>query len=116
MSQKDLTTLKWGYYEVPTFNPIYDGVKENCFTYLMEFMAKQDMDDQYSWDIVKFDACSNHIAGRFAYLGHLPNEAYFIENPDGSSEDDGLLVSVAFDFQSEISKLIIVDANSMDLL
>lgn len=56
------------------------------------------MDEKYSWDMVKFDACNNKVAGKWAAPGHLPNEAYFIENPEGTSEDDGVLVSVAFDF------------------
>lgn len=59
------------------------------------------MDDSYAWDMVKFDSCSNKIAGRWSTPGHLPNEAYFIENPQGESEDDGVLVSVAYDYQSE---------------
>lgn len=40
LTQKDLSILEWGNYEVPTYNMAYDGVKENCFTYLMEIMSK----------------------------------------------------------------------------
>jgi len=79
--QEDLDILKWGNYDLPTYNPKYDGVGENCFTYLMEFMSKQDVDDAYSWDMVKFDSCKREVASRWSHPGHLPNEAFFIENP-----------------------------------
>jgi len=74
------------------------------------------MDENYSWDMVKFDACKNEVAGRFGPPGYLPNEAYFIENPQGTSEDDGVLMAIVYDFQAEISKLVVVDPKSMTML
>ena len=31
---KDLIAPEFGVVELPTFNDLYDGVKENCFTYV----------------------------------------------------------------------------------
>ena len=59
LTEKKLIDLpEGGNYELPTFNEKYDGVKENCFTYLLEFFGKQDITDDYGWDIVKYDACN----------------------------------------------------------
>lgn len=98
LSQMDLSELQYGNYEVPTFNPKYDGVSENCYTYLMEHMSSQTFDESYSWDMVKFDACKGKVEAKWSRPGHLPNEAYFIENPEGKEEDDGVILSVAYDF------------------
>ena len=41
MTETKLLNLpEGGNYELPTFNEKYDGVKENCFTYLLEFFGK----------------------------------------------------------------------------
>jgi beta,beta-carotene 9',10'-dioxygenase len=101
---------------VPTFNGKYDGVKENCYTYLMELMSKQVMDDTYGWDMVKFDSCKDKVESKWSQGGHLPNEAYFIENPQGESEDDGVILSIAYDFVNEGSKLLVVDPKTMTTL
>ena len=98
---RDLNLLQWGNYDLPTWNPKYDGVKENCFTYMMELFNKQVMDESYSWEIIKFDSCQEKEVARWNQPGHLPNEAYFIENPEGESEDDGVLLSIAYDFWND---------------
>ena len=116
LSQKDLSILEWGNYEVPTYNMAYDGVKENCFTYLMELMSKQQMDESYSWDMVKFDSCKNKVVAKWGAPAHFSNEPYFIENPQGESEDDGVIVALAYDFENETSKLVIIDAKTMSLV
>merc|ERR1712038_2243631 len=43
---------------------------------------------------------------------HYPTEMYFIADPEGSEEDDGVLVSVAFDGELERSYLLLLDAKS----
>ena len=42
------------------------------------------------------------------------SEMYFIANPDGSSEDDGVLVSVHFDGPKEQSYLLVLDAKTFE--
>ena len=116
LSHKDLSVLEWGNYELPTFNPTYDGLKENCYTYIMEMFANQVMDENYSWDMVKYDACQEKVVGRFSSPGYLPNEGHFIPNPEGQNEDHGVLLTIAYDFQNDISKLIILNPVEMTIL
>lgn len=41
LNQKELYSLpNGGNLELPTFNDKYDGLKENCFTYLIEIFGK----------------------------------------------------------------------------
>ena len=70
---KDLYDLPdGGNVELPSFNKKYDGVKENCFTYLIEFFSHQEILD-YGFDLIKFDSCKNKVAGRWAQPYYLPN-------------------------------------------
>ncbi|STX51142.1 8'-apo-beta-carotenal 15,15'-oxygenase [Legionella busanensis] len=43
-------------------------------------------------------------------------EALFVSKPHCQSEDDGILLSIAFDINTQLSTLIIIDALSMQLL
>ena len=83
---------------------------------MMELLNKQVMDESYSWEIIKFDSCQEKEVARWNQPGHLPNEAYFIENPEGESEDDGVLLSIAYDFWNDSSKVLILDAKDLSLL
>ena len=114
--QFDLLTPTFGAYELPTYNPSYDGVKENCFSYLMELFGKQVMDDSYGFDIVKYDSCKGKIESKWSQAGHLPNEAYFVENPEGNGEEDGVILTVAYDFVKEVSKLLVINPKTMTTL
>lgn len=69
MKRKDLAVLDWGNYDLPNYNPLYDGVQENCFTYLQEIMNKQVMDSTYGWDMVKFDSCKKEVVARWSQPG-----------------------------------------------
>ena len=113
---RDLLVPDFGSYDLPTWNPKFSGVKENCFTYMMELYNKQTMDENYCWDIIKFDVCQEKEVARWTSPSHLPNEAYFIENPQGQDEDDGVLVSIVYDFQNDLSKVLILDPKDLTLL
>ena len=39
-TMKDLMVPEWGALDLPTWNPKFDMVKENCYTYMMELYAK----------------------------------------------------------------------------
>lgn len=45
--------------------------------------------------------------------GHTPGEAIFVADPEGSAEDDGVLLSVVLDGYSEKSYLLVLDARSL---
>ena len=117
MTQKDLLTLpEGGNLELPSFNEKFDGVKENCYTYMIEYFAKQKLDENYGFDLIKYDACQEKIVGRWASPYNLPNEPYFIANPEGTEEDDGVIMTVSYDFDKDVSKLIAIDPKNMTTL
>jgi torulene dioxygenase len=61
----------------------------------------QTIDQSYGFDIKKFDACKKEFSSVWATPGYLPNEPLFIANPNGNSEDDGIILTVAFDFLND---------------
>lgn len=94
----DLARPKHGNYELPTYNELYEGVKENCITYLLALFENQILDDNYGFDIRKFDSCKKEFVDSWSTPGYLPAEPYFIANPDGKSEDDGVIMTLTYDF------------------
>jgi beta-carotene 15,15'-monooxygenase/beta,beta-carotene 9',10'-dioxygenase len=62
--------------------------------------------------LVKKNVC-DAFADKVWYLeNHYPTEMYFIANPEGTDEDDGVLVSISFDGELERSYLLLLDAKS----
>lgn len=47
---------------------------------------------------------------------HYPSEMFFLGNPGGTEEDDGVLVTIVFDGVLENSYLMILDAGSFTIL
>jgi carotenoid cleavage dioxygenase-like enzyme len=108
----DLLKLENGNLELPTYNKEFEGVKENCFTYLSAMFEHQTLDENYGFDIKKLNACNEtyDATAKWSTPGYLPNESHFIANPNGESEDDGLILLTAYDFNNDKSKLIVIDA------
>ena len=48
--------------------------------------------------------------------GHYPSEPIFVPNPEGITEDDGILLSTVLDGNTEKSYLLMLDANTMETL
>ena len=46
-------------------------------------------------------------------LGHSPGEVIFLANPDGTEEDDGVLLTIVLDGFNETSYLLCLDARTM---
>jgi len=53
------------------------------------------------------------MAAAWGTPGYLPNEPHFIANPNGTAEDDGVILTVAYDFNNDKSSLVIIDAHDM---
>lgn len=43
-------------------------------------------------------------------------EPRFIPNPNGTSEEDGLLLTIAYNFDKQVTSLIVLDPKTMDSL
>ncbi|KAH0839502.1 carotenoid oxygenase [Lanmaoa asiatica] len=62
--------------------------------------------------IVKYDT-ETHTPTYWSVQGHNPGEPIFVPNPEGTAEDDGVLLSVVLDGFAEKSYLLVLDAKSM---
>jgi torulene dioxygenase len=61
---------------------------------------------------MKFD-CETQESRLWAHHGHSPGEAIFVANPEGVSEDDGVLLSVVLDGMAGSSYLLCLDARDL---
>ncbi|KAF8554984.1 hypothetical protein OG21DRAFT_1496630 [Imleria badia] len=62
--------------------------------------------------IVKYDT-ETRTPTYWSTQGHNPGEPIFVANPEGTAEDDGVLLSVVLDGFTEKSYLLVLDARSM---
>ena len=60
--------------------------------------------------LVKKNVC-DHSRDIVRYTeDHYPSEMFFIANPEGQSEDDGVLVTITYDGAKEQSYFMVIDA------
>ena len=62
--------------------------------------------------LVKKNVCDASKDKVLYWENHYPTEMYFLADPEGSEEDDGVLVSVSFDGELEKSYLLLLDAKN----
>ncbi|KIJ61011.1 hypothetical protein HYDPIDRAFT_97571 [Hydnomerulius pinastri MD-312] len=62
--------------------------------------------------IVKYDS-QTHTPTYWSVQGHNPGEPIFVADPEGTEEDDGMLLSVVLDGYEEKSYLLVLDARTM---
>ena len=95
--------------ELPTINPryltrahryTYGGADRSSYAVLYDSLVKWDSDKQ--------------SATYWSQQGHTPGEPIFVVDPEGSEEDDGVLLSVVLDGYSERSYLLCLSAKTME--
>jgi torulene dioxygenase len=94
--------------ELPTINPAYAtrrtryvyGLAARGFSSVSDSLVKTDMD---TGDVVFWNGPH----------GHTPGEAIFVARPDGTEEDDGVLLVVVLDGHARNSYLLCLDARTM---
>ncbi|KIV81620.1 hypothetical protein PV11_03791 [Exophiala sideris] len=62
--------------------------------------------------LVKYDA-QNHLVARWSKHGHTAGEPIFVQDPESSEEDGGVLLSVVLDGPKGKSYLLVLDAGTM---
>jgi len=92
-------------FDMGTINEAYRG-KEYCIIYGWSSF------DYSRMALVKKNVCDASKDKVLYSENHYPTEMYFIANPEATSEDDGVLVSVSFDGELERSYLLVLDAKS----
>lgn len=96
--------------ELPTINPSF-GTKKYRYVYSTTFRGEATLTD----GLMKFD-CEKQESQLWARHGHSPGEPIFVANPNGTSEDDGVLLSVVLDGMKGTSYLLCLDAQNLDEL
>merc|ERR1739838_236748 len=95
-----LTTI-----DFPVINPNFVGIK-NQFAYGWVSI------DFWKQTLVKKDLVDSSKDKTWSKPSHYPGEMFFIPQPGGKSEDDGVLVTVVFDGDQQQSYLLLLDGKS----
>ncbi|KAJ5105621.1 hypothetical protein NUU61_002968 [Penicillium alfredii] len=93
--------------ELPTMNPTLVTQKHR-YVYSTTFRGEATIID----GIMKLD-CDTHETRLWTRHGHSTGEPIFVANPDGVSEDDGVLLSVVLDGMRGKSYLLCLDARDL---
>ena len=102
--------------ELPTIHPNYQG---RPYRYAWCMAGDPQQDSPLLHGIAKLDV----VAETTNYLDltpHLPGEPLFVPRPRGENaetmpEDDGWLLTMLFDTKEKVSKLLIIDAKTMQI-
>ncbi|KAJ5550107.1 hypothetical protein N7461_004805 [Penicillium sp. DV-2018c] len=96
--------------ELPTMHP-KRVTQKHRYVYAVTFRGEATLTD----GIMKLD-CDTQETTLWACHGQSPGEAIFVPNPEGTSEDDGVLLSVVLDGQRGKSYLLCLDARDLSEL
>jgi len=94
-------------FDFPTINDKYGGFKNryiygwSTIDYWKNTLLKRDLED-HTGDKTWFKA------------SHYPGELFFIPNPNGVEEDDGVLITLVFDGEREQSYVLLLDAKTFE--
>lgn len=105
--------------ELPKINTAYIA-SEYCFIYGLGDPLRTDA------SVTKVDICKN-ITMSWSIPNHYPGEPLFVAgfsvvearnilDPNGTSEDDGVLLSIVFDGVKGVSYMAVIDAQTLELL
>jgi len=106
-------------FETPKINEKLDGQKY-CIAYFMQFHTYAYDQNQSSMQagpfgavgLAKRNVCTGERSGWYE-PNTYPSEVQFVPDPDGTAEDDGVLLSMVFDGNMNASYFQILDARTM---
>jgi len=81
----------------------------------LETWTNYKLDENYAWPIAKFDEDTKQVVKRWGKM-QGSQEPRFIPNPNGTEEDDGLILTLARNFESSTSSLYFIDPKTMETL
>lgn len=96
--------------DLPTINEQYRS-KPYCYVYGVAF--KSDFKTWGNFSFVKKDMCNSTGDLSWSLPGHYPMEGWFVPHPNGSAEDDGVLMVPVFNGNNEKAYLMILDPKTM---
>ena len=93
--------------ELPTFAPSV-STKKHRYVYGINDSGKSTLADS----LIKYDL-ESHTTIRWSKHGHTGGEAIFVPDPEGTGEDDGMLLTVVLDGIEGKSYLLVLNAKDM---
>lgn len=72
--------------------------------------------DYDNWGLYKFDLEENKIVGYCQQTSLYISEPAFVADPEGKEEDDGVLLTHAYFGEEQQTKLLVLDAKTMDIM
>lgn len=96
--------------DMPTINERYRS-KPYCYAYGVVF--KSDFKTFGNFSIVKKDVCGSSGDLSWNVADQYPMESWFVPDPNGSREDDGVLLTPMLDGKLGKSYLVILDPKTM---
>ena len=72
--------------------------------------------DYDNWGLFKFDLEENKIASYYLRGSVYLSEPVFVPDPNGSNEDDGVLLSQVYFGQEQETRLLVIDATNMKVM
>jgi carotenoid cleavage dioxygenase-like enzyme len=106
-------------FETPKINEAFNG-KAHCIVYMTQFHSYDYSKDQRSLDSGPFGAvgtakrnvCTGERMGWYS-ANEYPSEVQFVANPSGTDEDDGVLLGIVFNGNTNLSYFHVLDAKTM---
>ena len=76
-------------------------------------LGSQDYDN---WGLFKYDLEENKVSSYYQQDSIYHSEPIFVPNPDGETEDDGVLLSQAYFGKDSETKLLVFNARNMEVM
>ncbi|OBZ90414.1 Beta,beta-carotene 9',10'-oxygenase [Choanephora cucurbitarum] len=107
--------------ELPQIHPSYK-MQDYSFMYGLSFSAENALKNGAVWDsIVKINVKTNQVCASWHQDACYPSEAMFVPRPpvgpqDRVAEDEGVLLSIVMDSARATSFLLVLDAQTFEVL
>ena len=99
-------TLSEYFLELPTIHPDYQG---RPYRYVWGIAGDPDQASSLLHGVAKVDVQQKATQYQDFYP-HLPGEPLLVPRPGSTAEDDGWLLTMLFDTEEKVNKLLILDA------
>jgi len=100
---------------IPMMNTMdFPIINENYLGYKNRYVYGWVGIDYWRMTLIKKDLEDSSDAKTWSKASHYPGEMFFIPNPEGTEEDDGVLVTVVLDGTREESYLLVLDAQTFE--
>lgn len=94
-----------------------DALDDKHPRYVYAFGSYACGSEEYdAWGLFKYDTEDNCVSSFYRHDSVYPSEPIFVADPDGSNEDDGVILSQIYDGNRRETALLVLDAATMEKL